>query len=131
RILWRLLGSIPTLFGVVLATFLLTRVLPGDPAVFFASNPSMTAEDIEQVRRTLGLDKSLPEQFLIYLNNLLHGDLGMSISTGLPVSTELTNRLPASAELTIFAFVLAIAVAIPLGVLAALRPGSVIDHACR
>lgn len=130
-ILWRLLGSIPTLFGVVLATFLLTRVLPGDPAVFFASNPSMTAEDIEQVRRTLGLDKSLPEQFLIYLNNLLHGDLGMSISTGLPVSTELMNRLPASAELTIFAFVLAIAVAIPLGVLAALRPGSVIDHACR
>ena len=48
-ILWRLLGSVPTLFGVVLATFLLTRVLPGDPAVFFASNPSMTAEDIERV----------------------------------------------------------------------------------
>ncbi|WP_274627529.1 ABC transporter permease [Arvimicrobium flavum] len=131
KVLWRLLGAIPTLFGVVLATFLLTRVLPGDPAVFFASNPSMTAADIEQVRQSLGLDKSLPEQFLIYLGSLLHGDLGKSISTGLPVSTELMNRLPASAELTIFAFILAIAVAIPLGVLAALRPGSAIDHACR
>ncbi|SFT59507.1 ABC transporter permease [Mesorhizobium sp. YR577] len=131
KILWRILGAVPTLFGVVLATFLLTRVLPGDPAVFFASNPSMTAADIAEVRQTLGLDKSLPMQFLIYLNALGHGDLGQSISTGQAVTTELTNRLPASAELTIFAFLLAAGIAIPLGVLAALRPGSIIDHACR
>jgi len=63
KILWRILGAVPTLFGVVLATFLLTRVLPGDPAVFFASNPSMTAADIAEVRQSLGLDKSLPMQF--------------------------------------------------------------------
>ncbi len=130
-LLWRLFGAVPTLFGVVLATFLLTRVLPGDPAVFFASNPGMTAADIERLRQVLGLDKSLPEQFLIYLSQLIKGDLGQSISTGLPVTTELMNRLPASAELTAFAFLLAIAVAIPLGVIAALKPGSLVDHACR
>lgn len=131
RIVLRLLGAVPTLFGVVLSTFLLTRVLPGDPAVFFASNPSMNASDIEALRQSLGLDKSLPQQFWIYLSDLMHGDLGQSISTGLPVLTELKNRLPASAELTILAFLIAIAVAIPLGVIAALKPGSLVDHASR
>lgn len=131
RVLWRLLGAIPTLFGVILATFLLTRVLPGDPAVFFAGNPSMDAHAIEQVRQSLGLDKSLLQQFVIYLHALAHGDLGQSISTGLPVRQELLNRLPASAELTLCAFLLAIVTAVPLGVIAALRPGSLIDQLCR
>lgn len=131
RIGWRLLSAVPTLFGVVVVTFLITRVLPGDPAVFFASNPSMSPEDVERVRVSLGLDKSLTEQFLIYLGNLWQGDLGRSIVTGQPVATEMMNRLPASLELTLFAFLLAIAVALPLGVLAALRPGSWIDHLCR
>ena len=131
RILFRLLGAIPMLFGVVLATFLLTRVLPGDPAVLFASNPSMSASDIEALRQSLGLDKSLPQQFWIYLIDLLHGDLGQSISTGLPVLTELKNRLPASAELTVLAFLIAMFIAIPLGVFAALKRGSLIDHAAR
>lgn len=131
RIAWRLLSAIPTLFGVVVVTFLITRVLPGDPAVFFASNPSMSAEDVERVRVALGLDKSLPEQFWVYLGALWQGDLGRSIATGQPVATEMLNRLPASVELTLFAFVLAIIVAIPLGVAAALRPGSWIDQTCR
>ncbi len=130
-IVLRLLSAIPTLFGVVLVTFLLTRVLPGDPAVFFASNPSMTAQDIEVVRQSLGLDKSLPEQFLIYLGNLLHGNLGNSLSTGQTVVTEFANRLPASAELTFLAFFIAIGVSLPLGIAAALRPGSLIDHLSR
>lgn len=130
-IVLRLLSAIPTLFGVVLVTFLLTRVLPGDPAVFFASNPSMTAQDIEAVRQSLGLDKSLPEQFLIYLGNLLQGDLGNSISTGQKVVTEFANRLPASAELTFLAFFIAVGVSLPLGIAAALRPGSLIDHLSR
>lgn len=109
-IVLRLLSAIPTLFGVVLVTFLLTRVLPGDPAVFFASNPSMTEQDIEAVRQSLGLDKPLPEQFLIYVGNLLQGDLGNSISTGQKVVTEFANRLPASAELTFLAFFIAVGV---------------------
>ncbi|NGN44052.1 ABC transporter permease [Mesorhizobium sp. CGMCC 1.15528] len=130
-IVLRLLSAIPTLFGVVLVTFLITRVLPGDPAVFFASNPSMTTQDIEAVRQSLGLDKPLPEQFLIYLGGLLHGDLGNSLSTGQKVVTEFANRLPASAELTFLAFFIAIGVSLPLGIAAALRPGSLIDHLSR
>src|SRR5699024_8636752 len=108
RILIRLASAIPTLLGVVIVTFLLTRVLPGDPAVFFASNPSMTAEDVEAVRISLGLDQPLYVQFRIYLVDLMHGNLGKSLSTGQSVATELARRLPASAELTLVAFVMAI-----------------------
>lgn len=131
RVIIGLLSAIPTLFGVLLATFLLTRVLPGDPAVFFASNPSMTNADIEALRQSLGLDLSLPQQFLLYLKAMAQGDLGQSFSTGLPVLTEITNRLPASAELTVMAFLMAVMVAIPLGMLAALRQGSLWDHGAR
>lgn len=131
QVLLRLLLAIPTLFGVVIVTFLLTRILPGDPAVFFASNPGMNAADIQALRETLGLDQSLMQQFWIYLRGLLHGDLGRSISTGLPVTTELVKRLPASAELTALAFLIATCTGIPLGVMAALRPGSLIDHIAR
>lgn len=131
RIGLRVLSAIPTLFGVVVITFLLTRVLPGDPAVFFASNPSMSASDIAAVRENLGLDRPLYDQFLIYLGNLAQGDLGRSIATGQPVAAEFARRLPASAELTLLAFLLAVAVAVPLGLVAALRPGSLVDHAVR
>lgn len=131
RIGFRLLTAIPTLLGVVIVTFLLTRVLPGDPAVFFASNPSMSAADIAAVREHLGLDKPLYEQFFVYLGNLVQGDLGRSIATGQTVVAEFARRLPASAELTIVAFVLAVVIALPLGLAAALRPGSFIDHTAR
>lgn len=130
-ILIRLASAVPTLFGVVIVTFLLTRVLPGDPAVFFASNPSMTAADVDAVRVSLGLDQPLLVQFRIYLVDLLHGNLGNSLSTGQTVAVELARRLPASAELTLVAFVLAIAVSLPLGAVAALRPRSLVDHLSR
>jgi peptide/nickel transport system permease protein len=129
-VLLRLAGAIPTLFGVVLVTFLLTRVLPGDTATYFAG-PTASAESIAQIRTSLGLDRPLPEQFWRYLQDLSHGDLGMSLTTGQPVKTELINRLPASAELTLSGLLLAIGIAVPLGVLAAVRQGSLIDHACR
>ena len=130
-LLRRLAGVVPTLMGVVVATFVLTHVLPGDPAVFFANSPSADAATIQAIRVKLGLD--LPEwrQFLIYVNGLLHGDLGNSITTGQPIARDLITRLPASAELTLVAFVLAIAVAVPLGIGAALRPRSLLDQACR
>ena len=130
-VLRRLLGVVPTLFGVVLVTFLLTRLLPGDPAVFFASSPTADAASIQAIRESLGLDQPLWRQFLIYLGGLARGELGLSIGTGQPVLTDLVQRLPASAELTLAAFLLAIAVALPLGIAAALRPGSLLDHACR
>lgn len=131
RILLRLLVAIPTLFGVIVVTFLLTRVLPGDPAVFFASNPAMTQADIDALREGMGLDLPLIQQFWTYLVDLAHGDLGRSLTTGQSVTSELARRLPASVELTGAAFLVAVAVAVPLGVVAALRPGSLVDHLAR
>ncbi len=129
-ILQRLAGALPNIVGVVIVTFLLTRALPGDPAAYFAG-PAATQEAIQQVRVQLGLDKSLGLQFALYLKDLARGDLGNSLSTGRPVLTEIRSRLPASLELTLCGLVLALAVAVPLGVLAATRPGSWVDHLCR
>src|SRR6187397_12058 len=126
----RLLFAIPSLIGVVIVTFLLTRALPGDPAAYFAG-PAATKEAIQEIRVKLGLDKSLPQQFVRYVGDLAKGDLGQSLTTGQPVVTEIRNRLPASAELTLLGLIVSVAIAIPLGVLAATRPGSWIDHLCR
>jgi len=126
----RLLGAIPNIFAVIVVTFLLTRALPGDPAAFFAG-PSATHEAIEQVRRSLGLDQPLLKQFGVYLGDLARGNLGSSLSTGQPVLQEIASRLPASLELTLCGLLFAIVIALPLGILAATRPDSWIDHACR
>jgi len=126
----RLLQALPAVAGIVVITFVLTRALPGDPAAYFAG-PAADAASIAQVRHALGLDKSLPLQFLDYLGQLARGDLGQSISTGQPVVNDLLTRLPASLELTLLALLLSIAIAVPLGVLAATRPDSPIDHLCR
>jgi peptide/nickel transport system permease protein len=129
-ILRRLLGALPNLVGVVIITFLLTRALPGDPAAYFAG-AAATQEAVDQVRKTLGLDRSLPEQFLRYVGGLLHGDFGNSLTTGQPVLQELLTRLPASIEMVLLALVVACAIALPLGVMAATKPGSWIDQLCR
>ena len=129
-ILKRLLMAIPSLVGVVIVTFLLTRALPGDPAAYFAG-PAATKEAVEQVRVKLGLDKPLIVQFGRYLNDLVHGDLGSSLITGQSVATEIKARLPASAELTLLGLIVSVIVAVPLGILAATRPGSLVVHACR
>ena len=129
-ILRRLASAIPSLIGVVIVTFVLTRALPGDPAAYYAG-PAATKEAIEQVRKKLGLDKDLGEQFVDYVGALVKGELGNSISTGQPVAHELITRLPASIELTFLGLIFAIGVAVPLGVFAALRPNSWVDHVCR
>ncbi len=126
----RLLGTVPSLAGVIVVTFLLSHALPGDPAAYFAG-PAANAVSIAEVRAKLGLDQSLPLQFLHYLGDLARGDLGHSLTTGQPVVTDLLQRLPASMELTFFALVFAVAIAIPMGVWAATRPDSLVDHVCR
>jgi len=126
----RLLQAIPVVIGVVVITFLLTRALPGDPAAYFAGDAADEAS-IQQVREALGLDKPLPQQFAIYVGDLLRGDLGNSLTTGQPVINDLSRRLPASLELTLTALLLSCAIAIPLGVMAATAPGSWRDHLCR
>ncbi|MDO8875826.1 MAG: ABC transporter permease [Pseudolabrys sp.] len=126
----RLLTVLPTLIGVIIVTFLLTRALPGDPAAYFAG-PAATKEAVEQIRVSLGLDRPLPEQFVRYVKDLGRGDLGNSLSTGRPVVTEIVSRLPASAELTLLGLILSMVIAVPLGILAAVKQGSWIDHTCR
>ena len=126
----RIMVALPSLVGVVIVTFLLTRALPGDPAAYFAG-PAATKEAIEQIRVKLGLDKPLLLQFTDYVTDLARGELGVSLTTGQPVATEIKARLPASAELTLLGLILSIAIAVPLGILAATRPGSIVDHACR
>jgi peptide/nickel transport system permease protein len=129
-VLRRLLFAVPSLVGVVIVTFLLTRALPGDPAAYFAG-PAATKEAIEQIRMKLGLDKPLIVQFGRYIADLAHGDLGTSLSTGQPVAAEIRTRLPASAELTLLGLIVSFFIAVPLGILAATQPGAIIDHACR
>src|SRR6516225_11765229 len=129
-LLKRVLAAIPSLIGVVIVTFLLTRALPGDPAAYFAG-PAATKEAIEQIRATLGLDQPLIIQFFHYVTDLAHGDLGKSLTTGQPVADEIRARLPASAELTLLGLIVSMAIAIPLGIMAATKPGSIIDHTCR
>jgi ABC-type dipeptide/oligopeptide/nickel transport system permease component len=126
----RLLGAVPAIIGVIICTFLLTRVLPGDTATYFAG-PTASAESIAQIKAALGLDQPLYVQFARYVSDLTRGNLGQSLTTGQPVLKDLVSRLPASAELTLFGLALAVLVAIPLGILAAVRQGSTVDHICR
>mgnify|MGYP001214735258 FL=1 len=129
-ILQRLTGAIPSLFAVIVVTFVVMRLLPGDPAAFFAG-AAASAEAVEQIRQQLGLNESLLKQFWIYLKDLLQGDMGRSFTTGQPVTQDLMERLPASLELTLLGLLLAIIIGLPLGILAATRPNSWIDHLCR
>ncbi|MBL9216653.1 MAG: ABC transporter permease [Opitutaceae bacterium] len=126
----RLLAALPTLAGVLVITFVITRTLPGDPAAFFAG-PAASQEAVGQIREKLGLNRSLPVQFGVYLRDLARGDLGPALTTGQPVRVELAQRLPASLELTACGLGFALLVGVPLGIAAATRPGSWLDHGGR
>jgi len=126
----RLATTIPSILGVIVVTFLLTRVLPGDTAAYFAG-PTASPQAIADIRAKLGLDQPLPAQFAAYVGALVRGDLGQSLTTGQSVAADLAARLPASAELTLAGLLLSMSIALPLGVLAAVRQGSWIDHLCR
>ena len=127
----RFVSSMPALLGVLVFTFLLMRVLPGDPAVFFASGSNAGQAEIEMVRKEMGLDKPIPQQLLLYLKDVATGKLGRSMTTGQPVVADIKQRLPASLELTFTALLIALLTAVPLGIWAALKAGSFIDHAVR
>src|SRR5690349_16958807 len=126
----RLATTIPSIIGVIIVTFLLTRVLPGDPAAYFAG-PAASPQAVEEIRKSLGLDKSLPEQFMRYVSDLSRGDFGKSLTTGQSVINDIKTRLPASADLTLLGLIVSMLIAVPFGILAAVKQGSLIDHACR
>src|SRR4029077_7988987 len=93
--------------------------------------PAPTREAMEQPGVSRGLDKPLYLQFIHYVSDLARGDLGNSLTTGQPVAHEIKTRLPASAELTLLGLIVSMAIAVPLGILAATRPNSLVDHLCR
>ena len=123
----RLLALVPILIGVTMVAFLVSRGLPGDPARLYAG---MQASDFEvqAIRESLGLNKPLYHQYWIYMQGLIQGDLGFSLRTGFPVAEDIRNRLPATVEMVIFALAFALAIALPLGVWAAVRRGKLIDR---
>jgi len=121
---------IPVVLGISLIVFVLARVIPGDPARL-ALGESATPQSIEALRHEMGLDKPIYEQYWIYLKGLLQGDLGRSIRTNRPVLQDLLAYFPATLELTLVAMVMTILIAIPLGILSALRRNSLIDHLTR
>lgn len=127
----RLFSLVGVIIGVGVFTFLLSHVVPADPAVQLAGGPRATPQDIARVRHALGLDQSLLVQFLTYLNGLVHGDLGLSFSTQHTVLYDLGLYLPATVELAICAWLFAAVVGIPLGVVSAVHRDHWPDHLSR
>ncbi len=118
----RLLLLVPQLLGISLITFVLIHLMPGDPAYTIAGSLA-TEQNIRAIQHRMGLDQPLPVQYVLYLQRLSHGDLGDSYIAGRPVRDDLAERLPATVELITISFVLAVAIAVPLGVLLAMRGG--------
>ena len=126
----RLLSSILVLLGVVTITFFISRILPSNPASKWVGTRA-TQEQLAAAAEELGLNDPLPVQYLNYLKDLLHGDLGVNYSTKLPVSQELAKYVPATVELVLLAFILAILIGIPLGIYSAKKKDRLLDHAVR
>ena len=126
-VLRRLLLTIPVLLAVVTLVFAIRPLVPGDPVeiMFFGQPPN--AEVVANIRQQLGLDRSLPEQYLLYVSNVLRGDLGTSITTRQPVMQEIASRYPATLKLAIGAFLVSAVVGLGSGILAAVYKDSLVD----
>ena len=118
------------LLGVTVLTFVVAQVVPGDPVVA-ALGQHARDEQIEAMRRRLGLDRPILVQYGIYLSRLAHGDLGQSIRTRRPVLWDLADYFPATLELAVAALGVAVGLGIPAGIVSAVRPGRLVDHAVR
>ena len=126
----RLALAVLVLFSVSVVTFVIARIVPSDPAALWVG-PRPTPEQIAQARRELGLDQPLYVQYLRYVGALLRGDLGVSVKTHQPILEDLRIYLPATLELVLFGMFMAVAIGIPLGVLAGAWRNSLLDHGSR
>ncbi|HJW74789.1 MAG TPA: ABC transporter permease [Thermoleophilia bacterium] len=126
----RLLLVIPVLFGLLVLTFVLVRIVPNDPAAALAGQ-NATPQQVAEIRAKYGFDRPLIVQFVVYLRQVVEGDFGASIYSGRPVSTDIGQRLPATLELTFAALLLGAGLGVPLGVIAAVRHNGPIDHVLR
>ncbi|MCL8555286.1 dipeptide ABC transporter permease DppB [Proteus mirabilis] len=127
-ILQRLGLVIPTFIGITLLTFIFVHLIPGDPVMIMAGERGLSPERHAYLMAELGLDKPLWQQYLNYLNGIMHGDLGISLKSRIPVWDEFLPRFKATLELGICAMFFAVSVGIPVGVLAAVKRGSIFDH---
>ncbi len=123
----RVLLTIPVLLGVATLVFALIHLIPGDP-VRTMLGESATEESVIELRARLGLDRPLYQQYAKYLTDLSHGNLGTSLRTNEPVVSAIGARLPATFELAVASMIVAIVVAIPLGIVAAVGAGTLVDH---
>ncbi|WP_040339603.1 ABC transporter permease [Candidatus Blastococcus massiliensis] len=128
-VLQRIPSLLATLFAVSVLTFLLTTLLPGDPALQILGAENATPEAIRTVRADLGLDDPLPIQYINWLGDALTGDFGRSYRTNEPVANAILERLPVTAEIGLLAILIALICAIPLGMLSAYRAGQATDRA--
>ena len=124
----RLLQAVPVLIGVSILVFLLIHLIPGDPVlVMLQGSPNVTPEMIAEVRRNLGLDVPLAQQYWSYINRAIRGDLGTSIWTGQPVWREMQGQWLSTFELTVASMTTAVVLGVGLGTLAAVRRGTWVD----
>ena len=119
---------VPTFIGVTIAAFAFIRLLPGDPILLLAGERGVTPERRAELEEMMGFDRPLWEQYLSFLGDLLHGNLGVSIVTKTPVLEEFLARFPATLELSIIAMSFAVLIGLPAGIIAAVRRGSIFDH---
>lgn len=119
---------IPTFIGITLLTFIFVHLIPGDPVTIMAGERGISPERHAQLMAALGLDQPYWKQYLHYINGVLHGDLGFSLKSRQPVWEEFVPRFKATLELAACAMIFAISVGIPVGVLAAVKRGSIFDH---
>lgn len=118
--------TLVVLLGAATCAFVLVHAMPGDPAEALAG-PQATREDVENLRRSMGLDRPLPVMYGKYISNLLRGDLGRSFRTNRPVSQEIAARWPATLELAVASLTIAVIIGVPAGVVAAVRRRSLVD----
>jgi peptide/nickel transport system permease protein len=129
-VVYRLLLVVPLLIGITLLTFTISHVVPGDPAML-AAGPQASKAEIQLIQKEFALDKPLPEQYVIYISNLVKGDWGKSLLSRRPVAADLKVFFPATLELTIWAIVIATVLGIPLGMASAVYRDSWLDHLAR
>ncbi len=126
----RLLQAVPTLFGITVLSFVLLHLAPGDP-VSLSAPPDATAEDLQAAREAYGLDQPLPVQYLAWLEGLARGEFGRSLVYRRPIGDLLGAAVPNTLQLASMALMVSLSVGVPLGLVAAQRQGTFIDHAVR
>lgn len=131
----RLLLMVFVIFGILVSVFIISHLIPADPLAAILGPETgerrLSPQAIEAIKHKYGLDKPLHEQFFLYINGLLHGDLGQSMITGHAIIDDIKVRFPATIELAILAIVIAFSLGIPLGILSAVKKDSIIDHFSR